>query len=271
MINLQVSTSLLIIISIVILVLIVAAIIYIIYKDKREDREEIEDLIDDLVKAKPRNQETENLINSKFEIPIGIPDKKPEKVDLNKTETKIDLENMLTKMQEDLESKQTDMTEQFESEQEDKAIISYQELINNMHKDNFKNDIETHEYEQENDYQRTKDQVKEFLMREEPKITRIESPAEQKSKFKNTEFISPVFGKMNAKIEYPKIKLFDKPKTDIEKYFEEDYKHAQIDYKKDVVDNQTTIEEILDIKPQNNIDNKNDDFLNALKEFRSNL
>lgn len=279
MISLKFSPNMLIIISIVVFILIVACMMYIIYKDKKEDREEIDDLLDDLVKAKPRKKE---LVTAKIEVPIGI--------DPNEKETqKMDLEAMLNKMQENLDTKEEETISHFELEQEEKAIISYQELVKNMNEETLKKDIETYELEQETSYQTAKDQVKEFLMREEPKlknndsfytestkIKKIESPAEKKSnRFQNTDFISPIFGKMNAKIEYPKIKLFEKPKTEIEKYFEEDYnqeyKHAKIEYDQKQFEKQTPLENMIDVLPFNHNTNQNDDFLNALKEFRSNL
>lgn len=263
MIKLELSTGVLIVISIILFILIVACIAFIIYKDKKGDQKEIDDLIDDLVKAKPRNND---LINAKIEVPIG--EKKPIK---EQEDSKVDLEEMLNKMQETLNSKKEDVVANFEEEQEEKAIISYQELLGNMKNDSFKNEIEIHELEQEKtEYQESKEKVKEFLTREEPKIKKIESPREEKDKkFKNTDFISPIFGKMNAKIEYPKVKLFDKEKTEVEEYFEDDFKHAKVE--NEIINDNTIIEDAISIKPIQNEIKKNDDFLKALKEFRSNL
>lgn len=265
MMNLSISTNLLIILSIVIFVLIVACIVYIIYKDKKQDREEINDLIDDLVKAKPRKRKKDELITTKIEVPIGG----VEKVEDNQ---KIDLESMLSKMQKSLDMKQEEVVTSFENEQEEKAIISYQELVQNMKEETFQQDIQINEKAQEDIYESTREQVKEFLMKEEPKIRKIESPTEERSKkFKNTDFISPIFGKINANIEYPTIKLFEKPKTDIEEYFEEDIKPTRIDYGQDNFENNTIIQESIDVVPLKEEMKKNDDFLKALKEFRGNL
>ena len=56
MINISISSNLLIIISSIILIAIIGLIVYIIYKDKMIDQEEIDDLIEDIVKAKPREK-----------------------------------------------------------------------------------------------------------------------------------------------------------------------------------------------------------------------
>lgn len=237
MLNVDFSSTMLIIISIVILILILACIVFIIYKDKKMDKNEINDLLDDLIDAKPRVnvnefkqkkndlEKTDSLINSKIEIPIG--ENLPNKV---VKEEKVDLDSILNKMQANLD-KQEDVVENFEMEQEEKSIISYHELIESMKKDNFKEDISKYENEQEN---LTKEQVKEFLIKkEEPKKEIIK---DTESKFQNTDFISPVFGKMDANIEYPTVKLYEKE--------EKNYKHAS---------------------------NSNNEFLQSLKDFRSNL
>lgn len=278
MINVEIPTNVLIIISIIIFVLIVVCILYIIYKDRRQDDEEINDILDDLVKAKPRKEKIEkpkvenfskeSLINAKIEVPIGEI-KEPVK---GEEDDKINLEAMLTKMQKSLNSKQ-EVVENFETEQEEKAIISYQELLENMKNDEFQQDIEKYELQEEKTASEiNKEKVIEFLKKEEPKIKKIDSFTENK-KFKNTDFISPIFGKQNAKIEYPTIKSFKAPKhakDDIDIMDEiEDIKETPLLDR--VVENKTTLEQIINIEPLTDEVKKNTEFLNALKEFRSNL
>lgn len=252
MISVEVPTNLLIIISVIIFLLIVICILYIIYKDRRQDDAEIDEILEDLVKAKPREQ----LINSKIEVPIG-------EIKEEKKSDKMDLEDMLNKMQKSLDSKE-EVVENFEAEQEEKAIISYQELLENMKKDGFKQDIEIHEQEEEKTASEiNKEKVIEFLKKEEPKIAKIESTTENNiKKFKNTDFISPIFGKQNAKIEYPTIKSFKAPK------------HAKDD--KDILDeiDIPVMDKVIENKTidiPNTEQERNTDFLNALKEFRNNL
>ena len=94
------------------------------------------------------------------------------------------------------------------------------------------------------------------------KITKIESPRENKDKkFKNTEFISPIFGKMDEHIEYPKIKAYNRDDDlSLNEYFGQDVEEY---YKEE--------KEMLNVEPLKNEMKKNDDFLKALKEFRNNL
>lgn len=255
MLEINIPVNLLIIVSVIILILVIACMAYIIYKDRKKDDEEIDEILDDLMKAKPR----ENLINAKIEVPIG------ENIKPALKEEKLDLDDMLAKMQKSLDSKQEQVVENFEAEQEEKAIISYQELLNSMKNNNLEEEIKQNELQQEKtatSLATTK--VTEFLEREEPKIKKIESLVETKEKkFKNTDFISPIFGRQEAKIEYPTIKLFDTGKH-VKK--EQDDLINEIDeIKNEPVKNERII------KVSTEIDTKNDEFLRALKEFRSNL
>jgi len=251
MVKIELPTELLITLSIIIFVIIVGSIIYVIYKDRKKDSEEIDELIEDLMNAKPR----EKLINAKIEVPIG------ENIQPSVKEDKVDLEDMLLKMQKSLNAKQEEVVENFEAEQEEKAIISYQELLDSMKNNNLKEEIKEHEMQEElSATELTKQKVTEFLNKEEPKIKKIESYVENKDKkFKNTDFISPIFGKQEATIEYPTIKLFDKS-----------YKHAK-DENEDLINEIDNIKEkVIEVKKEE-IDTKNDEFLRALKQFRSNL
>lgn len=258
MLEINIPVNLLIIVSVIIFILVIACIAYVIYKDRKKDDEEIDEILDDLMKAKPR----ENLINAKIEVPIGEnikPSIKEEKND------KLDLDDMLAKMQKSLDSKQEEVVENFEAEQEEKAIISYQELLDSMKNNNLEEEIKQHELQQEKTASSlATNKVTEFLEREEPKIKKIESFVEKKDKkFKNTDFISPIFGKQDAKIEYPTIKLFDTGKH-IQN--EQEDLINEID---EIKNESVKKERVLNVSSE--VDVKNDEFLRALKEFRSNL
>ena len=258
MLEINIPVNLLIIVSVIIFILVIACIAYIIYKDRKKDDEEIDEILDDLMKARPR----ENLINAKIEVPIGEnikPSIKEEKND------KLDLDDMLAKMQKSLDSKQEEVVENFEAEQEEKAIISYQELLDSMKNNNLEEEIKQHELQQEKTASSlATNKVTEFLEREEPKIKKIESFVEKKDKkFKNTDFISPIFGKQDAKIEYPTIKLFDTGKH-IQN--EQEDLISEID---EIKNESVKKERVLNVSSE--VDAKNDEFLRALKEFRSNL
>ena len=83
-----------------------------------------------------------------------------------------------------------------------------------------------------------------------------------KKKFKTTEFISPVYGKMENTSEYPVIK--NNRHEMVEKVSEPI--RSREEYR-----NNISLEESLDLQPLSDEIKKNDDFLNALKDFRKNL
>lgn len=151
---------------------------------------------------------------------------------------KIDLEYVLDKMQEEVNQTKNDEVKSFEEEREEKAIISYQELINAVKK-NVETTVEENSVEQ-------KEETEEAQIVPE-KIEKQEEPPKSLSKFQNSEFISPIYGRLDNEIEYPKIPAFKSQE------------------KKDKEDLEKTI--IFDaIK-----DDNSDEFLKALKEFRNNL
>ena len=131
-----------------------------------------------------------------------------------------ELEDILKKMQEDANIKPEDVVRKFEEEQEEKAIISYQELVNSVNSgkietiDDEVSDVNyveklTHEesepiLEVENDEIVTKEMVKEAI-----NDISMNSVKEEKKKFKQSEFISPVYGIMENNVEYPTLKKQD--------------------------------------------------------------
>lgn len=146
-----------------------------------------------------------------------------------------EIASVIQEMQQGMENKNLDVTT-FEQQQEEKSIISYQELINSA-----KSKMEVDEQP--------------FVM-DEPAININEAI----KKFKNTEFISPVYGRVDNNVEYPTIKNFygqsSKPlETPMEAI------------SKPTID----LEQTLNIKPLTEEIKKNDQFLDALKEFRKNL
>lgn len=180
--------------------------------------------------------------------------------ELNKKEDSVisnSLEEILQKMQADMEVKPEDVVKKFEEEQEEKAIISYQELVDNVKSGK----IEVIDDEESNiDYVQTLNldvasepimEIKEEESSVTPQMVKdaienivVSSVKEEPKKFKKSEFISPVFGIINENLEYPTVK---KNETLLDIMNTKDY-------------NELTEE----IKRQ-------EEFLNALKEFRKNL
>ena len=166
-----------------------------------------------------------------------------------------ELEQILKKMQEETNVKPEDVVKKFEEEQEEKAIISYKELVDNVKsgkieinddednsinfvenlnlKDNYDSNIE------ESEVKVTPDMLMDAIntistgcVREEPK------------KFKNSEFISPIYGVMDNKLEYPTVK---KTENTIDIMNTRDYDKLTEDIK------------------------RQEEFLEALKAFKNNL
>ena len=250
MINISISSNLLIIISSIILIAIIGLIVYIIYKDKMIDQEEIDDLIEDIVKAKPREKE-----------------KRVEPVKVTQIETssngpeKLNLEAMLNDMQHDLEMKQQKSIDEYEKEQDENAIISIKDLQNSnlASIDEYEKEqedtaiININELKKFNSMDTLTEKEEELVKPVKKAIAKIETN-NKKSKFKSTDFISPIFGKMDSKIEYPKIRSY-------EKIQEEELKKAK----------HASLEQSIDVEPLSDEIKRNTEFLKALKEFRNNL
>ena len=154
---------------------------------------------------------------------------------VNETEEVNSFEDIIEAMQKDIDEEKENPVELFEQEQEEKAIISYQELLN------AKNKVEKKEVEKP-----VIPSIEEVLeIEEKPKATPV--LATPQPKFTNSEFVSPVFGKM------------DRNASNVQLHVEEDeYKEHEL-------------ERTLNIEPLTEEIKKNNEFLNALKEFRKNL
>lgn len=173
------------------------------------------------------------------------------KVEAKKDLDSVDLESVLEKMQEEVSnSKDEIMT--FEEEQEEKAIISYQELLNAVKKN--VNEVtkpreSVEEMLKQEDIEPIKEEavLKPVVLQNDSNIKVVSKVEPKPTKFQNSEFISPIYGRVNNEVEYPKIKSFEgtKKEEDLEK---------------------TIVMSKLDSK----IDS-NDEFLRILKEFRDNL
>lgn len=180
---------------------------------------------------------------------------KETKVEPVKDLDSIDLEAVLGKMQEEA-SKPKDEIMTFEEEQEEKAIISYQELLNAVKKNvkevtepEIKKDSELESVIEDivkNDIELEEESVLEPI-KQQGGVETVEKEAPKPSKFQNSEFISPIFGRLNTELDYPTVKSVSEEKK------EEELEKT-----------------ILIPKLDSNID-KNDEFLRLLKEFRNNL
>ena len=236
------------ILLLIVIVVNVVCILYLVIKDRRQDKKEIEDLVEDINKRKPK----EEVVKEDVSMDTG----------------KLEIEKVLEKMQKDLEATPEEVISTFEQDQEDKSIISYQELLNTMKRKEPAKPIEIKEEPVVDviDIDENKDlevhqveKVPEFKEEIKEKIEGKKEENYKKKEFKNTEIISPIFGKITeVEEEYPKVPLMDK-EEELEEILEELPRRSD------------RYEGTLDVGPLAEEMRKNDEFLRSLKEFRNNL
>lgn len=176
-----------------------------------------------------------------------------------KKNSAFELEEILSKMQKDIETEPEDVVKMFEEEQEQKAIISYQELLNSVNN----NKIDVIE-DDEGDINFVEALTEPKSISSNLDVTPTSTPlydnyqgkshldvidelnSDDDKKFKHSEILSPVFGRMQPEYEYRKLDSFanNNNKIEIEQ-----------------VRGNSISDEIKD----------NEDFLKALIEFRNNL
>jgi hypothetical protein len=158
-----------------------------------------------------------NILNE--DKPSNILDIKKEEIINVPVEEPTDLTNIITKMATDVDNNKKTVVASFETDQEEQAVISYQELLK------LKNKIEPEVEKLNIEIEELSPQVEEAV-----------------KKFKNSEFISPVFGRE------------DTPK------------------KEEVVTRiEQELEKNVNTKPLATEIKQSEDFLNSLKSFRRNL
>lgn len=246
-----------IVFSILVGILIVnfIGIIYLMVKERNEDQNEINSLL------KEREPISKESITEKEQI-------QDKQLEQNKKE----VEDMLRAIERDLEDKNESAVETFENEQEEKSIISYQELLESVKKQQKVNVTPVKFEPKKNEYQEhlsinddvVDDIIEEDIKTEEEVYSKPEKIIEdiydkediysktediEEEKFKNTDFISPIFGKQANVFRYNTVpkKVTENKEENIVKRDVVDT--SKLDYQKDI----------------------NTDFLNALKEFRKNL
>ncbi len=194
-------------------------------------------------------------------------------------EVKSELENVLSKMELDLDKKPVIAT--FEEEQEEKAIISYADLVNtakmqaisldevqeNDYVENLSFDVNDI-YDNEPIMQIEVEEKKDALL---SKIDEVLTPLEKEmmpNKFKNTEFISPIYGKMEDEVTTIPLREHTYAKENV---LEIDYQSISIPESSVPINTNALVTEIEVLDDINLEDNQNEEFLEKLIEFRKNL
>lgn len=331
MIDIDINNQIMLGIAAFVIILLLGNVLYIILKDRKKDKEEIDELINEMAEQEAKPQEVKKVEPPSSQVEmvetkIEEPKSQVEPVEIAVEESKVafdekksEIEEMLEKMQQDLETKSEDVVETFEKEQEEKSIISYQELLKTIHKEDSINKIEVKEpvmEEVETIEEEIPAPATQHILNEEtispatrrilneenieatleyqPKETQaiVEEKKETQAvkKFKNTDFISPIYGKMEEHFEYPKVPSFH-PKEEVVEPYEvkqeetvEDVietfdrkleEHPINDYLEDYgfhthmkID---SLEQTLNMPPISPEIKENEEFLQALKEFRKNL
>lgn len=211
-------------------------IIFLVIREKKEDKHEIDEILNEIEEDTKKDN-----INNEEE----------KEQDLKLEKNKREVEEMLIKMQKDLEATPEDVVNNFENEQEENSIISYQELLKSVkEKKEVESKVTPIKIEEE------KIEIEEY---DNDDTVELEQVVNSSKKFKNTDFISPIFGKQDTEIKYPTV-----PKLKREDSFEDTislFDSLDIDYKEKIIDTNRLDNEIK----------KNDEFLKALKDFRKNL
>lgn len=236
LLNLNINNELILILACSILLIIVLLFVFRMISSRKKEEKEIDNIISNMVQERKEGKEQVEEVDDKTK----------------------ELEDVLEKMQKDLEAKPIDVVANFEREQEEKAIISYTELVKTLKKG-------------PSEEEKTLD-----ILVDEIKETANNNESKEDKKFKNTDFISPVYGKMEEHLEYPKVNSF-KQDDEIGEYLD-DFDKKISDYKLDDYLEEfnsnieiNTLEQTLDMEPISAEIKKNEDFLKALKEFRENL
>lgn len=150
------------------------------------------------------------------------------------------IEEVLSAMQGDLENHKYETIDRYEEEQEENAVISYQELLNRKMTLNNE-EIIKEELEEEKASSNYLDELPNFkdIVLEPIPDRNADRP------FMNSEFVSPIFGRLSSNTDYPTVK-----------------KTVEIE---ELVQTELISDGNFDMEDEN------DEFLNTLKEFRRNL
>ena len=274
---------------------------------KKEDIIEVPDFIEDdeEIIEKPKKQEIRREINEDVldeEIEERYHKEKEKEINEVKEENHNEqLQKILEKMEKDSKLSPEDVVANFEKEQEAQSIISYKELVNavkNRNDEYYEDELESKPLTTVTEYLKQKDEQepidfsdfttvintihekKEETKKEEPKEDRI-SYTDDVSRFKKTEVISPIYGRMDEpkKVDYGQtIDLRDLDLSD-DDFIKESKKDIQDEvalsalndvYKK-MADDIITKNDVKTETTSLDALARNEEFLQSLKDFRKKL
>lgn len=268
MILLAISNTQLVLLVVVLVIAAIGAAIGVIQYAKIKVEREIEAL-------EETTDDSNELVMNPLEETIASEEEGYQQEEEETQESISEIELLLEQMQTDLEKPvEKSAVDTFEAEQEEKSIISYQELkaaaqakagfLAEPKKETTAPDIVA--------------QIKEELQKEDSVLEPIyqdsveeEKPVEKEKKttsFSTSEFISPVYGRMDNTVEYPTIPNFKEEFNIKHDGSQLEFDDVKVNLKSD---EQQDLEKTFDLGPLTEEIKKNDDFLKALKDFRNNL
>lgn len=235
----------------------------------------------ELTKEQPEEIKEETSFETKLEtlpdnvLEFEVPEEvkvTPVEVHSESFDSGSELDILLNKLEEDIQDRKVDPIQTFEDFQEENAIISYEELLRVSGKESVLSAEEEESQPiimsiRELEAQKKKEDVVEPTIKEEP------VKEEKSKKFKNTDFISPVYGKINSNsLEYPKIPAFKKEEKSVEPIEEKnDTKELLVDAIVNKHENTVEVSDNEFLEELTDEMRRNEEFLQALKEFRENL
>ena len=107
---------------------------------------------------------------------------------------KLELETVVNEMQKKLDMKENFTRNTYEEEQEEKAIISYQELVDSIKKEPTPHSEVGMEVADINVVENVKPSIEELTEYEVNETIEEKEMPKKETKFKNSEFISPIYG-----------------------------------------------------------------------------
>lgn len=267
------------------------------YDDKTIEIE-LEELKEEsyIIEEKEEIEELEEEKSYDYEIEERYEEEKEKEIEEVKEETKnSELEELISRMEQDSKMKPEEVVANFEKEQEAQSIISYQELVNavkNRKEEIYEDELESKPLTTVSDFMK----IRESENEEYEEIDELTVEENKESTFKSTDFISPVFGRMESNTNK------DGARKKIEKVIKHEVKYPSSDEtidltniilsddkieKKEVKtkDNVTALDEIYNhmaidlLKGNDDLGEtasleeltKNEEFLQSLKDFRKKL
>ena len=216
-----------------------------------------------------------------------------------------EIERLITKMEEDSKLKPEDVVEKFEKEQEAQSIISYKELVNavkNRTEDVYEDELESQPLATVSDLMEELENSNIYDDEEEEEVIppkEEKKPEVRETKFRKTEVISPVFGRVEVD-DTPSYDYYEEPEKEEEEVIEEknrvvsdeetidlsdvDLSDYRFTGKKEEQEGVTALDEIYKHMADNMVKeekapnkeaveklSRNEEFLQSLKDFRNKL